>query len=252
MACVTTARFAEDHAEIFLFAPCEASSSRGAFFFSRRLLRNASSRVLFPARRRDRAWNLLGSAARTSAERIRGAPLVDELRERRRAREGALGDAQGRDAARDVGRARARLRRRRGRHARGCFRFYCASVGRAVVRRLRERDRGVGDVVFVGGGASGDRPHEPPRARGARDAGAEFRGVPSGRGRRARRRTRRLPEHAHVEARVFLGIATRLRRTARTQARGRAPTRGDGHGETNARGSRSPPRSVALAPRRVR
>ena len=33
MACVTTARFAEDHAEMFLFAPCEASSSRGAFFF---------------------------------------------------------------------------------------------------------------------------------------------------------------------------------------------------------------------------
>jgi hypothetical protein len=29
-ACVTTARAAEDHAEIFLFAPCRASSSRGA------------------------------------------------------------------------------------------------------------------------------------------------------------------------------------------------------------------------------
>ena len=122
MACVTTARFAEDHAEIFLFAPCEASS-RAEPFFSRRHLRNASSHRrspraptrprLEPARKR-RANRPNGFGARRSSTSF----ASDDARARP-----TLGDAQGRDAARDVGRARARLAcSARGRHAWGCFR----------------------------------------------------------------------------------------------------------------------------------
>ena len=186
--------------------------------------------------------------------------LVDELRERRRARDGALGDAQGRDAPRDVAdfarRARVRARRRNRRRPRFFYFSLCFfRTPRFVRLGARERDRDAGDVVFVQGApprARGDPPDEPPRARRVRVAGVAFRGVPSSRARRARRRTRRLPEHAHVEERVFLGVATRRRRNAGTQARGRTPPRTGGHGETNARGSKSPSRSVAFAPRRVR
>ena len=177
--------------------------------------------------------------------------LVDELRERRRARDGALGDSKGRDSVRDVRRVLKRAarvvpeRRRRRFFARWPLRY---------VRSLRERDQGVGDVVFVAGArarASRTRLRVSTRARRARVTCVVFRGVPSSRARDARERTRRLPEHAHVQERVFLGIATRRRRNAGTQARGRAPTREGGHGGTNARASKSPSHSVAFAPRRV-
>ena len=176
--------------------------------------------------------------------------FVDELRERRRARDGALGDSKGRDSLRDVRRLLKRAarvvpeRRRR--------RFFHPPL--RLVRSLRERDQGVGDVVFVAcarARASRTRPRVSTRARRARVTCVVFRGVPSSRARHARERTRRLPEHAHVQERVFLGIATRRRRNAGTQARGRAPTREGGHGGTNARASKSPSHSVAFAPRRV-